>query len=105
MALAIFDFDAPRRLPAQPNPNAVRAYIRYLLITRQDTTPKFAEEVARKWHLGQSRDLYKASAKSLVKLFGEDVGPILFHLLHEDIWADWWNSYQGLIGSGMASVP
>lgn len=101
MPLSIFDFSAPRRLPQQPNPNAVRTYIRHLLTTKLDTTPKYAELVAKNWHLGQSRDLYEASAKHLSNLFGQDVGPILFRLVHEDIWEDWWNSYQGLLGSGM----
>lgn len=100
MPLPIFDFGAARRLPQQPNPNAVRAYIRHLLTTKLDTTPKYAELVAKNWHLGQSRDLYEASAKHLSNLFGQDVGPILFRLVHEDIWEDWWNSYQGLLGSG-----
>ncbi|KAI4602586.1 hypothetical protein KJ359_007802 [Pestalotiopsis sp. 9143b] len=104
MPLPIFDFGAARRLPQQPNPNAVRAYIRHLLTTKLDTTPKYAELVAKNWHLGQSRDLYEASAKHLSDLFGQDVGPILFRLVHEDIWEDWWNSYQGLLGSACLTV-
>jgi hypothetical protein len=102
MPLHIFDFDAPRRLPQQPNPNAVRAYIRHILITKHDATPQFAEEIAEQWHLGRLRDLYDASAGSLIKRFGPDVGPHIFRSVREDIWVDWWNSYQGLQASGMA---
>lgn len=101
MHLPIFNFDAPRRLPQQPNPNAVRAYIRSTLITRLDTTSEFADEVAGKWHLGRSDDLYQAPYKSYVKIFGQEAGSVLFNTVNEDILEDWWNSYWGLLVSGI----
>ncbi|KAF7539545.1 hypothetical protein G7054_g2114 [Neopestalotiopsis clavispora] len=88
MHLPIFNFDAPRRLPQQPNPNAVRAYIRSTLITRLDMTSEFADEAAGKWHLGRSDDLYQAPYKSFVKIFGQEAGSVLFNTVNEDILED-----------------
>lgn len=100
MPLQVFDFDAPRRLPQQLGPSGVRAYISNILVTKFDVTTKFAEEAAARWQLGRSHDLYKAPAQRFIDIFGPDVGPAVFSSIHEDIWADWWNSHQGLVGSG-----
>lgn len=101
ISVQMYNFDAPRRLPQQSNPSAVRAYIRHILISRRDATPQFAEAAAVRWHLGRADDLYGASAKSLAKVFGPEVGPIVFSSVRDDIWTDWSNSYQGLVGTGI----
>lgn len=104
MALPIFNFNAPRRLPQQPNPNAVRAYIREILITRLDTTPSFADEVAEKWPVRRTYHLYTASRQRFDEIFGAEIGPVLHSVVHEDISADWWNSYEALLKSACFAI-
>lgn len=100
----MFDFTAPRRLPQQPGPNAVRSYIRHVLTAKYDVEPSSAEAAASQWHLGRTQDLQESSARGLAKLLGSDVGPAIFSSVQEDVWEDWWNSYQGLLGSGIEVI-
>ncbi|KAF7596957.1 hypothetical protein BBP40_011323 [Aspergillus hancockii] len=104
MALGVFDFNAPRRLPLSTGPNAVRSYIGGILINKYDTTPAFADEIAGLWNFGRVRDLCQASAKSFSHLFGPELGPIIFHSVREDVLADWWKSSEGLLGAGKLMV-
>ncbi|ETS82454.1 hypothetical protein PFICI_04330 [Pestalotiopsis fici W106-1] len=104
MTLPIFNLNAPRRLPQQPNPNAVRDYIRQTLITRLDTTSTFADEVAAKWPVRRSYELYAASSENLGKVFGQELGPVLHRIVQDDIREDWWNSYDALLRSGFLAI-
>lgn len=104
MQLQMLDFNAPRRLPQQSGPNAVRSYIRHVLMTKYDVDPGSAETAASQWHLGRAQDLQESSARELTKLLGSETGPAVFSSVREDLWEDWWNSYHGLLGSGTKAV-
>jgi hypothetical protein len=60
--------------PASAGPNAVRAYISDVLITKHDTTSDFAQEAASHSQLGRPNDLHHASAKYFRGVFGDDIG-------------------------------
>ena len=100
----MFDFNAPQKLPQHLGPNAVRSYIRHVLITKYDMDPSSAKAAALQWHLGRAQDLQQSSARGLAKLLGSDVGPAVFSSVQEDLWEDWWNSYYGLLGSGTGAI-
>jgi hypothetical protein len=103
MPLQFFDFNAPRRLPQQFTPSVVHAYISHILITKSNPTRKFVEEAAERWQLERPHDLCRTPVEKFIEIFGPELGPVVFSSVREDVWADWWNSYQGLVGSGTAS--
>ncbi|KAH8655246.1 hypothetical protein BX600DRAFT_469380 [Xylariales sp. PMI_506] len=105
MSLSIFSFNAPQKLlPQGPNPTAVQAYLRDVLITKLDATPELAEETAAKLGLRSSCELFYGSVEKFTKIFGPDIGPSLFRSVSADAWTDWVNLYPGKFNLGVLGL-
>jgi len=77
-------------------PREVREYLANILVTRHDATRAFAEETASLWDLGRGIDLRHASKRDFIRIFGDKVGPYLFHTVREDILEQWRGSAVGI---------
>ncbi|KAE8140218.1 hypothetical protein BDV38DRAFT_240226 [Aspergillus pseudotamarii] len=85
--------------PASAGPNAVRAYISDILVSKHDATVDFAKEVASRWQLGRPNDLRHASAWTFEHVFGKDIGRFLYRTVQEDIREQWYSSTAGVLNS------
>lgn len=89
-----------KRIPQAPGPNAVRSYLAEILVSKYDTTPAAAQGIANQWQFGRVQDFCKAPLSTLSRIFGPDVGLVVFQSIREDVLADWLESNEGLVGIG-----
>ncbi|KAL2831283.1 hypothetical protein BJY01DRAFT_226735 [Aspergillus pseudoustus] len=72
-------------LPANSAPaTEVRSYITQTLVTRHKVDPDVAEEHAAKWDVGRGFELKQASLGHLQRVFGDNVGLSLYHVVRVD---------------------
>lgn len=89
----------PQLPPRSAGPNAVRAYLTQILISKHDTTSEFAHKTANLWHLGRGAELRDSPPKVFRKLFGDYTGWVIYRIVYEDKLQEWKGSVVGLISS------
>lgn len=87
--------------PSLAGPNAVRAYLTSILISKHDAAPERAQQIAGLWELGCPNDLRHASLERFKELFGKEVGTILFRTVQEEIRTEYWGSIAGILSNCM----
>lgn len=83
--------------PPSAGPNAVRAHIAHLLISKHDAAPGIAQRIANKWRLRRPSDLRHARLSYFNQVFGSEVRTVLVRTIQEEIEVEWRRSTMGIL--------
>jgi hypothetical protein len=84
-----------------PSPSAkssqVRSYIVDVLVSKYEADSCFAHQIANRWMLAPGEDLRQRGKYDFDRVFGYDVGGILFRTVREDVLDEWYASPAGVL--------